>query len=313
MTKLLERMRAGFKGWRDLIEDRPLLVSVSGGKDSTAMALWLIDQGLQDRCYWVFADTKWEHPDLYEYLEYLETKIGPIHRAVSQKYPGGMKDMVREKGFFPNGRWRFCTDYLKVKPIKEYAAHLTEQLGEEPISVVGVRAEESRSRASLDEFDSGGPIGLDTWRPIISWGVEDVVAKHSEHGIAPVSMYLRDKHPMGRVGCYPCIMAVKNDIRSVAEHDQWRIDEIRELEADARRVYIERNPDWKEKGFTLPTFFQSKMTDKDGNPVTTPIDAVVEWSQTSRGGVQFQLIETGQPGCRMWGLCDMGPEKRDAE
>ena len=90
MTRLMERIKDGFKGWRDLIEDRPLLVSVSGGKDSTAMALWLIDQGLRDRCHWVFADTKWEHPDLYDYLEYLETKIGPIHRAVSAKYPGGM-------------------------------------------------------------------------------------------------------------------------------------------------------------------------------------------------------------------------------
>ena len=118
MLSVMDQIAAGAREWPDIIGDRPLIVSVSGGKDSTAMALWLIDQGLQDRCTFVFADTKWEHPDLYTYMaETLEPKIGQIHRVTSKKYPGGMPDMVRQKGAFPSRMIRFCTEHLKVNPL----------------------------------------------------------------------------------------------------------------------------------------------------------------------------------------------------
>ena len=308
---VLDRIAEGARHWRDIIEERPLLVSVSGGKDSTAMALWLIDQGLKDRCYFVFADTGWEHPDVYAYVEYLEGIIGPIYRATNSKYPGGFADLVRQKGMFPSRKFRFCTEQLKVVPIREYAAKLSDELEAELISCVGIRAAESRSRAALDMWDSGGPIKLDTWRPIIEWGVEDVIEYHNRHNVVPCSLYLREKHPSERVGCYPCIMSRKAEIRAIDAHDSWRIDEIRELEQEAQLVYKKRNKDWKERNLQLPTMFQGRQKDKDGQRLMTDIDRVVEWSRTSRGGRQLQLIETGQPGCRMWGLCDMGTNKDD--
>lgn len=43
----------------DFLKDRPLVANVSGGKDSTAMALFLIDQGVDFEP--VFCDTGWEH------------------------------------------------------------------------------------------------------------------------------------------------------------------------------------------------------------------------------------------------------------
>ncbi len=302
---VMDRIADGARDWSDIIEDRPLLVSVSGGKDSTAMALWLIDEGLKDRCHWVFADTGWEHPDVYAYLEYLEGVIGPIHRATNSKYPNGFADLVRKKGMFPSRKFRFCTEQLKIVPIREYAKALTEELGQELISCVGIRAAESRSRAALDMWDSGGPIKLDTWRPIIEWGVEDVIEYHSRHNVMPCSLYLREEHPSSRVGCYPCIMSRKKEIMGVAVHDEWRVDEIRALEQEVQEAHIKRNPDWRNQKWQLPTMFQGREYKNNERPLT-PIDKVVEWSKTARGGKQMQLIETGQPGCRMWGLCDMG-------
>ena len=124
---VIDRILEGAREWPQIIEDRPLIVSVSGGKDSTAMALWLIDQGLRDRCTFVFADTQWEHPDLYKYMdEVLEPTIGQIHRVTSKKYPGGMKDMVRQKGAFPSRMIRFCTEHLKVNPLREFFADFRE-------------------------------------------------------------------------------------------------------------------------------------------------------------------------------------------
>jgi hypothetical protein len=48
------------------LNGRRVVASISGGKDSAAMGLWLMEQGIEyDR---VFADTGWEHPLTYEYL-----------------------------------------------------------------------------------------------------------------------------------------------------------------------------------------------------------------------------------------------------
>lgn len=46
---------------------RPLFASLSGGKDSTALGLWLRAQGV--RFTPVFCDTGWEHPTTYEYIK----------------------------------------------------------------------------------------------------------------------------------------------------------------------------------------------------------------------------------------------------
>ena len=67
-----------------------LLVSLSGGKDSTATYLHLLESGYLDRVergggkvYRVFADTGWELPETYAYLERLEERFGKIHRVAT--------------------------------------------------------------------------------------------------------------------------------------------------------------------------------------------------------------------------------------
>ena len=309
---VIERIAAGAREWKDIIEDRPLVVSVSGGKDSTAMALWLIEQGLHDRCHFVFADTRWEHPDLYDYLDnVLEPVLGKIHRAVSTKYPGGMKDMVVSKGAFPSRMIRFCTEHLKVVPMRNFIDSVRQSTGVEPISVVGIRAQESKRRSKFEEWDDGGPMKCDTWRPLITWLVEDVIAIHTKHNIPPCSLYLRDNHPAQRVGCYPCIMSRKSEILAVAEQDPWRIDEIRELEKQVtevmKRKLADKGETLESMGRTEPGFFQARSSTSGE---CWPIDKVVEWSRTSHGGVQFEMFHTSEPGCQMWGLCDLGDDKK---
>ena len=305
---VIDRIMGGARKWADIIEDRPLIVSVSGGKDSTAMALWLIDQGLRDRCTFVFADTQWEHPDLYKYMDQvLEPVLGKIHKVTSKKYPGGMADMVKQKGAFPTRMIRFCTEHLKVNPLREFFADYRERTGLDPVSVVGIRAQESHRRSKFEEWDNGGPLKCDTWRPLISWLVEDVIAIHNKHNVPPCSLYLRDKNAASRVGCYPCIMSRKDEIRAVAEEDSWRIDQIRELEAEVTEVMRAKleakGETFESMGRTEPGFFQAR---KGRGGQCWPIDKVVEWSRTSRGGSQIEMFHTSEPGCQMWGLCDIG-------
>jgi 3'-phosphoadenosine 5'-phosphosulfate sulfotransferase (PAPS reductase)/FAD synthetase len=52
------------------------LLSVSGGKDSTALILHAMERDKEFRC--VFADTGHEHEQTYEYLDYLRTRLGIV-------------------------------------------------------------------------------------------------------------------------------------------------------------------------------------------------------------------------------------------
>lgn len=65
-----------------------IAISMSGGKDSTATYLYLMENGVLDRVeraggkvYRVFADTGWELDETYLYLDRLEQRIGKIHRV----------------------------------------------------------------------------------------------------------------------------------------------------------------------------------------------------------------------------------------
>lgn len=55
------------------------IVSVSGGKDSTALLLLAIEQETEN-LQAVFADTGHEHQQTYEYIEYLNDKVFPIRK-----------------------------------------------------------------------------------------------------------------------------------------------------------------------------------------------------------------------------------------
>lgn len=103
---------------RDLtdITGKIVVASVSGGKDSAALSLWLTEQGIEHRR--VFADTGWEHPATLDYVrEILPKHIGPIDWVSGALQ---MQDLIRKKGMFPSRLRRFCTEDLKVRPIMRY-------------------------------------------------------------------------------------------------------------------------------------------------------------------------------------------------
>jgi 3''-phosphoadenosine 5''-phosphosulfate sulfotransferase (PAPS reductase)/FAD synthetase and related enzymes len=52
-----------------------IIVSVSGGKDSTAMLLKALEEYPKSQITPIFCDTGWEHESTYEYLEYLEKAL----------------------------------------------------------------------------------------------------------------------------------------------------------------------------------------------------------------------------------------------
>ncbi len=211
------------------------VVSISGGKDSTAMLLLALEKETENLRA-VFADTGHEHPQTYEFVNYIQEATGvPIQRvkadftsriahkreviqtkwrddgiseekiqeALEVMQPTGIPflDLCLYHGRFPSTRARFCSSELKHEPIYlDVIGPLLDE-GHKVISWQGVRSEESPERALLPEReDTGG--GLFNYRPLLAWSAEDVFRMHDRHGIKPNPLY---KQGMGRVGCMPCI------------------------------------------------------------------------------------------------------------
>lgn len=277
----------------DFLKDRPLVANVSGGKDSTAMILYLMELNLNFEA--VFCDTGWEHEQTYEYLEYLEKFVlkQPIKRLRNEKYfktdtRGGYEELVLSKIFFPSNVIRTCTLELKVAPQLEYMDEVRAKYKKKPISAVGIRKEESQARSKLGPFEEKDESTI--WRPLIDWTVEDVIAIHKRFGVAPNPLYTRG---FSRVGCFPCIFARKSEIKHAFQESPERFERIRQLETEVKELA-------KEKGRkeAVYSFF------KRGN-----VDNVLDWALKTED--QLELFEEEYlSGCLTWGLCDSGLSKK---
>jgi len=112
------------------------LVNLSGGKDSTALAIFM--RGKIPQLEYIFCDTHKELPETYEYLDRLAAYLQrPIIRLNAQRGFDHWLDMYG--GMLPSARVRWCTRKLKIEPFEAY-------VGDEPVwSYVGIRADEQRS------------------------------------------------------------------------------------------------------------------------------------------------------------------------
>ena len=112
------------------------IVNLSGGKDSTALAIYLKDQISQ--LEYIFCDTHKELPETYEYLDKLEAFLQkPIIRLNPDRGFDHWLDMYG--GMLPSARVRWCTRKLKIEPFETY-------VGDDVVwSYVGIRADEGRS------------------------------------------------------------------------------------------------------------------------------------------------------------------------
>lgn len=279
------------RAYVERLDDRRVVASISGGKDSAAMSLWLRELGIDhDR---VFMDTGWEHPKTYEYLRgELSRVIGPIIEISAGET---LAEMSMRKGIFPSRRKRWCTEKLKLEPLRAYIAGL-QDAGFEVVNAVGVRAQESAKRAQMLPWEWSDGLDCETWRPLLTWKFESVRDIHALHGLSPNPLYLMGAE---RVGCFPCIHAGRRELQLLGRIWPERVGEIRKLERlvteTASKIVEARG----EKLIHPRTLLRERAPSRPAG-----IDAQMTWAGTA----ELDLFYEEEPGCMRWGLCDTGAD-----
>lgn len=204
------------------------LVSISGGKDSTACLIWAINNLNKDKIVPYYLDTKWEHRSVYKYLDYLEEKLDiKIERIESE----GMVELCKRKKMMPNRLYRFCSENLKQKPATKWIYDNFYKKNIDFINIIGVRRSESKNRENEEIFKyvkatvNGETFTIKTLQPIVYWDTQKVFDYLKNNGIEPNPLY---KKGFSRIGCYPCIFARKHELLMMESEYKHRLRKLEE-------------------------------------------------------------------------------------
>jgi hypothetical protein len=165
------------------------ILSLSGGKDSTALAIYLRDR--IPELEYVFCDTGKELPETYEYLGRLEAYLN--RSIVYLKHDGkGFDELLQmRRGFLPSPKVRWCTEYLKIKPFEKYAGD------DLCYNYVGIRADEPHRKGYISTKPN-----IIARYPFVEDGItkQDVIRILEESGLGLPAYY----EWRSRSGCYFC-------------------------------------------------------------------------------------------------------------
>lgn len=205
------------------------ILSLSGGKDSSALAIYMRDRetwrqrlGKPSKdpvenveMEYVFCDTKEELQETYEYLDILEAFLGK--RIVRLSDDRGFQHWLQVYGnYLPSPNMRWCTRMLKLKPFEEY-------VGDDLVySYVGIRADEHRE-GYVSKKSNIVPIF-----PLKEDGImrEDVIRILNESGASLPKYY----EWRTRSGCYFCFFQRKAEWVGLKEHHPDLFERAKEYE-----------------------------------------------------------------------------------
>lgn len=174
---------------------------ISGGKDSSALAVYLRDE-VPDMEYF-FCDTGAELPETYEYLNRLEVVLGkPIARVNADRPFEHWFEVYR--GALPSPQMRWCTRQMKIKPLEDWLGD------DEATSYVAIRSDEQNRKGYVSTKPN-----IRAVFPFIEAGVDQdgVMRILDEAGIGLPEYYSWRT----RSGCYFCFYQRKAEWVGLAD------------------------------------------------------------------------------------------------
>lgn len=147
------------------------VVSFSGGKDSTAMLLMMLEKGIKID-YILCCDTGMEFPEMYEHWKRVDEYIKQYGKHITylkseKSFEYYFKDHVRKKGKYagvkgygwPSAMRRWCTGYLKTNVIEKFKKELEEEITD----YIGIAYDEQK-RIKNKHY------------PLVEWGITEKMA-----------------------------------------------------------------------------------------------------------------------------------------
>ncbi len=157
------------------------VLSLSGGKDSTALAFFIRDNmpEVHEKIEYIFCDTECELPETYEYLDKIEVFFDkPITRLKPYMSFDNLYEFYK---FLPSPMRRWCTIEMKTKIFRKY---VYEKLGKDNDGVlnlyIGIRGDEGHRNTNIDNgtgivthfpFKDHGVIKKDVEKILIGGGI----------------------------------------------------------------------------------------------------------------------------------------------
>lgn len=206
------------------------VVSFSGGKDSTAMLLRMIDDGYPVDVV-LYCDTGIEFPEMYEHIDkvekYIDRDITRLKADRDYMYYATKHNRVIKsdkiqnlnqgeivKGYgYPTVFSRWCTKALKVDIIKKHMTKLRREY--DVIEYVGIALDESRRVR-------------DKVYPLVDWKMTeaDCLKYCYDRGFTWGGLY----EIWGRVSCWCCPLQSLDDLRKLREHRPELWSKLRDMD-----------------------------------------------------------------------------------
>lgn len=319
------------------------IISVSGGKDSTALLLLAIEQETPD-LQAVFADTGNEHPLTYEYLDYLEVATGVSIRRIRADFTPQIAKRRQMMQDVINGTHKNQGRYRWTKKISRQALKILHPTGNPFLDMCLVHG---RFPSTMVAFCSKelkrDQLTKQVHLPLLSEG-DDVVSwqgvradESPKRALLPAREHVLTHDAGGELWNYRPIldwaaeqcfaMHRKHGIEPNPLYSQGmsrvgcmpcinaRKDELLEI-SKRFPAELERIAEWEHlvtqaSKCGVATFFPASdlgaTSAADAHTNTHGIRARIEWAKTSRGGTQYDLLRSDSPVelcSSIYGLCE---------
>ena len=190
------------------------LLGLSGGKDSSALAIYLRDRVPEMEYF--FADTGAELPETEAYIDLLEDYLG---KPIAKLNAGRSFDyyLKLHNNYLPSPRQRWCTINLKLIPFEEFVGN------DDCISYIAIRADEPTRTGYISKKSN-----ITTCFPFKDEGItKEDVAKILESSGLGLPDYYKWR---SRSGCYFCFFQRQEEWAGLLKHHPDLFEKSKEYE-----------------------------------------------------------------------------------
>lgn len=195
------------------------ILNFSGGKDSTALLLKLLEEGRQvDEI--LYCNTGMEFPEMYDHIEKVEKYIG---REITKLTPPRSFEELLYKYGIPTPKVRWCTKSLKIRVIEKYLC------GREYTQYMGFAVGEENRKAKFDSSKYLFPL-IDDFHMT----EKDCLQYCYERGFDWNGLYKK----MDRLSCWCCPLQKISDFKVIYEDypDYW--NQLKKWESDLGKSWL---------------------------------------------------------------------------